>query len=237
MDNSPLYVQIRDYINQKIESGHWPVGHQITTEVELTKQFSVSRMTVNKAIRDLVNEGKLQRKPRAGTFVCEKTEKAQSPLLDIQNIAEEVKSRGNRYQSEVVHQQAILADVRIATQLGIMLNKDVYFSKIIHFENDMPIQLELRWVNPTHAPDYLKQDFSAITPNQYLSENCPLSAIEHTVEAIMPEEEVINALDLSHNEPCLLLNRRTWSKESLVSTALLYHPASKYKLSSKIAIN
>ncbi|OIQ24574.1 histidine utilization repressor [uncultured Vibrio sp.] len=236
MDSSPLYVQIRDYISQKIESGQWSVGHQITTEVELTKQFDVSRMTVNKAIRDLVNQGKLVRKPRAGTFVCEQIEKAQSPLLDIQNIAEEVKSRGNKYHSNVVHQQAIQADDRIATQLGIMLKKDVYFSKIIHFENNTPIQLELRWVNPLHAPDYLDQDFSMKTPNQYLSESCPLSAIEHTVEAVIPEQEVINALALANKEPCLLLNRRTWSKESLVSTALLYHPASKYKLSSKILI-
>ncbi|PMK02870.1 histidine utilization repressor [Vibrio sp. 10N.261.55.A7] len=234
MDSSPLYIQIRDFISQKIQSGHWPVGHKITTEIELTKQFNVSRMTVNKAIRDLVSQGKLVRKPRAGTFVCEQIEKAQSPLLDIQNIAEEVKSRGNKYHNYVVHQQEIQADDRIATQLGIMLKKNVYYSKIIHFENDTPIQLELRWVNPQHAPDYLDQDFSTKTPNQYLSENCPLSAIEHTVEAVIPDQDVSHALSLLSEEPCLLLNRRTWSNESLVSTALLYHPASKYKLSSKI---
>ncbi|MEZ9229857.1 histidine utilization repressor [Vibrio amylolyticus] len=236
MDSSPLYIQIRDFISQKIQSGHWPVGHKITTEIELTKQFNVSRMTVNKAIRDLVSQGKLVRKPRAGTFVCEQIEKAQSPLLDIQNIAAEVKSRGNKYHSHVVHQQEIQADDRIATQLGIMLEKNVYYSKIIHFENDTPIQLELRWVNPQHAPDYLEQDFSAKTPNQYLSENCPLSAIEHTVEAVIPDQDVSHALSLLSEEPCLLLNRRTWSNESLVSTALLYHPASKYKLSSKILL-
>lgn len=81
MSKAPLYLQIKQFIDDKITSGHWPVGYQITTELELTEQFKVSRMTVNKAIRDLVSEGKLIRKPRLGTFVCEPDEKAQSPCL------------------------------------------------------------------------------------------------------------------------------------------------------------
>ena len=99
MSQSPLYLQIKQYITDKIDSGHWPVGHRISTELELTEQFKVSRMTVNKAIRDLVAEGKLQRRPRVGTFVCAPDDKAESPLLDIQNIAEEVKLRGKTYSS------------------------------------------------------------------------------------------------------------------------------------------
>ncbi len=236
MSNAPLYLQIKQFINDKIESGQWPVGHQITTEIELTKQFDVSRMTVNKAIRDLVSEGKLQRKPRLGTFVCAPEEKAESPLLDIRNIAEEVTQRGKTYTSKVIKQVAIRADERIATKLGVMLNTSIFYSEIIHFEDNSPIQLELRWVNAAYAPNYLDQDFTQITPNQYLSQNCPLSAIEHTVEAIVADSHVRTSLNLSGNEPCLLLNRRTWSKDKLVSSALLYHPGSKYKLSSKVLL-
>lgn len=71
---------------------HMAVGSQIPTEAELCKQFSVSRMTVNKAIRDLVNERKLERTPRLGTFVCQP--KAESPLMDIRNIADEIIAAG-----------------------------------------------------------------------------------------------------------------------------------------------
>ncbi|WP_394144859.1 histidine utilization repressor [Vibrio atypicus] len=237
MSNSPLYLQIKQYIDEKITSGQWPVGHRITTEIELTKQFNVSRMTVNKAIRDLVAEGKLQRKPRLGTFVCSADEKAESPLLDIRNIAEEVKQRGKDYSSKVIHQIAKKADEAIATKLGVMLNTDIFYSEIIHFEDKSPIQLELRWINAHYAPDYLEQDFTQMTPNQYLSENCPLSAIEHTVEAIVADDHVRSALRLGANEPCLLLNRRTWSHDKLVSSALLYHPGTRYKLSSKVLLS
>ncbi|MGR5449245.1 histidine utilization repressor [Vibrio sp. PNB22_3_1] len=233
---APLYMQIKQFIVDKIESGEWVPGHRIATEIELTEQFGVSRMTVNKAIRDLVNEGRLQRRPRLGTFVCESAEKSESPLLDIRNIAEEVQSRGRTHHSEVIQQISIKADDAIAIKLGVMLGTTVFYSKIIHFEDNTPIQLELRWVNSQYAPNYLSQDFTCITPNQYLSDNCPLSAIEHTVEAIVPDGRIKQDLNMQTNEPCLLLNRRTWSQDKLVSTAQLYHPGNKYKLSSKILL-
>lgn len=236
MSSSPLYLQIKQYISDQIDQGLWPVGHRITTEFELTKQFKVSRMTVNKAIRDLVAEGRLVRRPRLGTFVCAPDDKAESPLLDIRNIAKEVEQRGKQYSSKVIKQVSLTADDTVAMKLGVMLGSEVFYSEIIHFEDKSPIQLELRWVNASYAPNYLEQDFSQMTPNQYLSENCPLSAIEHTVEAIVADDAVRSALRLAVNEPCLLLNRRTWSDERLVSTALLYHPGTRYKLSSKVLL-
>ncbi|CAH0540185.1 histidine utilization repressor [Vibrio marisflavi] len=237
MSNAPLYIQIKDYISTKIDSGAWGVGEKITTEMDLSSQFNVSRMTVNKAIRDLVNEGKLVRKPRAGTFVCAPSDKLESPLLDTANIANEVEQRGNQYHSEVLKLSSLVADNDVATRLGVMIGSSVFYCEIIHFEQGSPIQIELRWVNPTHVPNYLDQDFSKITPHQYLSENCPLSAIEHTVEAIVPDKQIQQLLSLSSNEPCLLLDRRTWSQDKLISSALLYHPGSRYKLSSKVTFN
>ncbi|MCE0492665.1 histidine utilization repressor [Vibrio salinus] len=236
MNESPLYIQIKQYIEDKIDSGLWSVGHRITTEMDLAEQFNVSRMTVNKAIRDLVNKGKLQRRPRLGTFVSTPQQKAESPLLDIRNIADEIHSRGQEYHSKVKVQKSLIATDDIATKLGVMLGSQTYYTEIIHYADDTPIQLEVRWVNAQYAPDYINQDFTQITPNQYLSQACPLSAIEHTVEAIIPDQKIRAALLLSGQEPCLLLNRRTWSNEKLISSALLYHPASKYKLSSKVSL-
>ncbi|WP_456297257.1 histidine utilization repressor [Vibrio sp. AK197] len=236
MPQTPRYLTIKRYILDNITSGRWLPGDRIPTELELTQQFSVSRMTVNKAVRDLVAEGMLQRKPRAGTFVCAPDDKAESPLLDIRNIAAEVQQRGQEYSNKVLKQTKLVADDEIAIKLGVMIRSTVYYSEIIHYADERPIQLELRWVNAQYAPGYLSQDFTQQTPNQYLSANCPLSAIEHTVEAVVPDGQVRRALRLGANEPCLLLNRRTWSGDKLVSSALLYHPGTKYKLSSKVSV-
>ncbi|PKG38956.1 histidine utilization repressor [Psychromonas sp. Urea-02u-13] len=228
MSTVPRYKQIREFIAENISSNRWPVGTKIPTEIELTKQFSVSRMTVNKAIRDLVIAGLLERTPRIGTFVC--TKKVSSSLQDIRNIADEIEQRGKHYSNKILSQISLQADDEIAMRLGVKIEATVYFTEIIHLEDDVPLQLERRWVNPDFASDYIKQDFSKATPNEYLTKHCPLSSIEHTVEAITSSEYIQQQLHLSPHAPCLLLNRRTWSNENLISVALLYHPADKYKL-------
>lgn len=231
MPKSPRFQQIKDFLIQKIESREWPVGSKVPTEAELCKQFSVSRMTVNKAMRDLVNSGWLERTPRLGTFVCQP--KAESPLVDIRNIAEEISARGQKHHSKIITLQRISAAEDVAMRLGLKLGSDVYKSEIVHFADDVPIQVELRWVNPTFAPDYLNQDFNQITPNHYLMKTCPLGTIEHTVEAILPPAHIALQLQIDANQPCLLLHRRTWSENQLVSAALLYHPGNRYKLSAR----
>ncbi len=85
--------------------------------LELTEQFNVSRMTVNKAIRDLVSEGKLIRKPRLGTLFVSRRKSAIS-LLDINNIAQQIKDRGQTYTSQVIKHDSIKADESTATRLG-----------------------------------------------------------------------------------------------------------------------
>ncbi|AJR08387.1 histidine utilization repressor [Photobacterium gaetbulicola] len=234
MAQSPRYQQIKSYLLERIHTRQWPPGHKIPTEMALSDQFSVSRMTANKAITELVKEGFLERTPRLGTFVCNK--KAESPLMEIRNIAEEVKNRGHRYSSEVISQSTIHATEDIALRLGVRQGTEVYFTQIVHFENNIPIQLEERWVNPRHAPSYIQQDFTGQTPNEYLVKTCPLSDIEHTVEALLPPQHVADLLNVSPQAPCLLLNRRTWSNQHLISTALLYHPGNKYKLSSRTQV-
>jgi len=234
MNSSPRYIQIQQFIEDKINTHVWMPGSKIPTELELTKQFNVSRMTVNKAIRDLVNKGLLERTPRLGTFVCHK--KAESSLNHIRNIADEISQRGKTYSNKILSQLTIRADDEIAMRLGVKLETPVFFSEIIHFEDDIALQLEQRWVNPQFAPNYIKQDFTLATPNEYLTKNCPLSSIEHTVEAVIAAEDIQAHLNLSTLQPCLLLNRRTWSKQDLISVALLYHPADKYKLSLKAEV-
>jgi len=227
----PRYQQIKDYILDGIHSGRYAEHSQIPTEHALAAQFSVSRMTVNKAIRDLVQAGMLIRTAGQGTYVTDL--KAESPLQDINNIADEIRLRGQQYRGEVILLERLAADERIAVQMGIKVGDAVFHSLIVHFEDQQPLQLEERYVNPDWAPEYLQQDFSAVTPNEYLSRSCPLTDIEHIVEAVMPDQKVCELLQMDAAEPCLLLHRRTWSKKHLISFAKLSHPGSRYKLRSQ----
>ncbi|MDX2479096.1 MAG: UTRA domain-containing protein [Desulfuromusa sp.] len=75
------------------------------------------------------------------------------------------------------------------------------------------------------------------TPSQYLSELFPLSEIEHIVEAILPNSLEQDLLNISAASPCLLVNRRTWTANNLISYARLVHPGNLYRLSSRSEIS
>src|SRR5699024_2740207 len=101
----PHYQKIKQYLLQNIRSGAYPPNYQILPEGQLATQFGVSRMTANKAIRDLVQDGLLVRHPGVGTFVTD--QKAESSLIEIYNIADEVKNRGNDYANDVICREDI----------------------------------------------------------------------------------------------------------------------------------
>ncbi len=66
---SPLYSQIADDLRFKIVSGEWGEGEKIPPELDLCKIYEVSRITIRKAIDELVREGRLYRERAKGTFV------------------------------------------------------------------------------------------------------------------------------------------------------------------------
>lgn len=225
---APRYRQIEEFLLDKIRNGAYPVHHQIPPEEQLARDFRVSRMTANKAIRDLVQSGYLVRQPGLGTFVTDR--KAESSLHEALNIAAEVRSRGNDYGSTVLCCETIEADDEVALRLGIRLGTRVFHTTIVHRENDIPIQLEERFVNPKWVPGYLDTDFSRHTPNEALAAACPISDVEHVIEAILVDAETATALGTNTTTPCLQIIRRTWSDEHLISYARLTHPGDRYKL-------
>jgi GntR family transcriptional regulator, histidine utilization repressor len=227
---SPRYQQIKDYLLERIRGGTWPAHHQIPAEEQLARDFGVSRMTANKAIRDLVHTGYLVRQPGLGTFVTDR--KIESPLHEVLNIAAEVRGRGNAYSNEVLRREAIDADDEVALHLGVRVGTRVFHTVIVHRENGRPIQLEERFVNPKWVPHYLDTDFSQHTPNEVLVAASPISDVEHVVEAVLADAQTATWLDTTTATPCLLMIRRTWSDEHLVSYARLTHPGDRYKLRS-----
>ncbi|MEO4049198.1 histidine utilization repressor [Pseudomonas sp. CAU 1711] len=229
---TPRYKAIEDFLLERIHGGAYPVNHQIPPEEQLARDFGVSRMTANKAIQNLVQRGFLIRQAGLGTFVTDR--KAESSLQDVLNIASEVRARGRRYSNDVLRCEALAADDEVALRLGLRLGAQVFHSILVHREDGVPIQLEDRFVNPRWVPHYLETDFSRHTPNEVLVASCPISDVEHVVEAVLVDAQTAAWLDIDPGMPCLSVVRRTWSGEHLVSYARLIHPGDRYKLRSRL---
>jgi GntR family histidine utilization transcriptional repressor len=80
------------------------------------------------------------------------------------------------------------------------------------------------------APRFLEQDFTRVTPYRYLTSCAPPERVEHVVEAVRPDPLIAQALDITADEPCLLVHRRTWSWQVVATRAFLTHPGSRYRL-------
>jgi GntR family transcriptional regulator, histidine utilization repressor len=223
----PVYQRIKDYLLGEIHAGHWKEGDAIPSEQELSKQFGVSRMTVNRAMRELTAEQVLTRVQGSGTYVAQ--HKYQSTLVEIKSIAEEVHARGHHHRAELHLLERAKATELMALPFGLKTGTPLFHSVIVHFENDVPIQVEDRWVNPSVAPDYMQQDFSAITPNEYLMAAAPLQGVNYSIEALSPPREIAEMLQIQQKDPCLVLKRRTLSKGQAASVVTMWHPGSRYQ--------
>ncbi|NNH61721.1 histidine utilization repressor [Rhizobium laguerreae] len=230
-DSTPLYAGVKQVILDRIQSGEWPPKYRVPSENELVVELGVSKMTANRALRELANEGELIRIQGVGSFVAER--KGYSALFEVRNIAEEIAERGHTHEASVIVLAQETASPEIADALELPIGAAVFHSLIVHSENGVPVQIEDRFVHPKAAPEYLDQDFSTLTPNAYLTAAAPLSGSEHVVEAAMPQAWECKLLTIMKTEPCLTIRRRTWSAKQVVSTARLVYPGHRYRLEAR----
>ena len=190
-------------------------------------------MTANRALRELTDEGYVERVAGVGTFVADL--KAASHVLEVRNIADEIERRGNKWSAKVLRSGETPADDKAADALHVIVNTPLLHVRMVHFEDGVPIQQEVRYVVPDFAPGFLDQDFTVTTPSAYLSLISPLQEAEHVVRATMPDTAVGEILNMSDGEPCLVVTRRTWAHGRPVTFARLCHPGSRFELSGHYA--
>jgi len=224
----PMYQQLKDLIIGRISSGELRPADRVPSENELVESMSVSRMTANRALRELTDEGYVRRVAGRGTFVADF--RAGSHVLEVQNIADEIERRGHRHTSEVVRLSLQHARGEIARALHVEQGSDVFHLLLVHRENGTPIQIEDRYVVAEFAPDCLAQDFTTVTPSAYLTAISPLQEAEQVVRATQPNAAVRQQLGMDDGEPSLVVIRRTWSHGRPVTFARLHHPGSRYEL-------
>jgi GntR family transcriptional regulator, histidine utilization repressor len=231
-DSTPIFQRIKDYLLGEIAAGRWKEGDLVPSEQALVRQFGVSRMTVNRAVRELTAEQVLTRRQGSGTYVA--PQKYQATLVEIRNIADEVRARGHVHASRPHLLEQSAATEALARQFELEPGTPLFHSLIVHDENGLPIQVEDRWVNPACAPAYLEQDFARITPNEHLMTAAPLQGATYSIEALPAPREVAEMLDVVPGTSCLVLKRRTTSNGQVASVVTMWHPGHLYKFTGSV---
>lgn len=231
--SAPLfaYEQVKSFIKTRITSGAWKPGDAVPSEAALMTRFAISRMTVNRALRELAAEGMVTRIQGSGTRVADLHRI--SSRLTIRDIKEEVQERGHIHSSRVLLVAKEKAVQKLATVLGLRVGSTVFHTVLVHLENGLPIQHEDRYVNPLAAPDFLQTDFTQHTPAYHLLKHAPLTDASYQIEACLPDKDIAKLLHIKSSEACLVITRRTISGPHVASLARLVYPGTRYSFAGQ----
>src|ERR1700744_6527867 len=128
-DAAPLYAGVKQMILDRIHSGEWPPKYRVPSENQLVLELGVSKMTANRALRELASEGALVRIQGVGSFVAER--KGSSTLFEVRNIAEEIAERGHTHDANVIVLAEETAAPDVADALELDIGAAVFHSLIV----------------------------------------------------------------------------------------------------------
>jgi len=229
----PIYRQIKQIIEQRINSGEWSAGQRLPSENDLVAALDVSRMTINRALRELTQAGLVRRVHGLGSFVAEKPRHAS--LIELQDIALEIENGGGRHVSNVLSLESVYASPTVTELMQLPEEATLYRLRAVHYQDDLPLQLESRYVNPAAMPDFINQDFTGMTSTAYLLKQFKPDEMEHRVRAIVPDLQTRELLMMPDGQPCLQLTRRTWKNNQVVTYVTLTYPGDRYELGARYA--
>ncbi|MEI6762385.1 MAG: histidine utilization repressor [Betaproteobacteria bacterium] len=230
----PAYERVKAFIKAQVNLGVWRPGDAVPSEAVLQQQFGISRMTVSRALRELVVEGVVTRIQGSGTVVAQLHRI--SSTLALRDIHDEVLARGHTHSTRLLHLGAVRASAALAEVFRLRRGARLFHSVLVHCEDGLPIQYEDRHVNPAAAPDYLAADFALTTPTRYLLEHAPLTEARYAIEACLPSAEEADGLAIAPGAPCLVMTRCTISGPHVASLARLVYPGLRYSFSGKFQL-
>jgi GntR family histidine utilization transcriptional repressor len=227
------YARVKQHLKDRLAAGDWPPGVLMPSEAELVVQFGVSRMTVNRALKELQAEGLVDRVQGVGSFAAQLHKV--SSTLRLRDLHEEIAERGHQHSAVVDLQAEERAGPALAAQLGLAPGAPVFHTRIVHLEDGLPLQCEDRYVNPAEAPQYLAQDFTRITPTSYLFEATQLWRAQYAIEAGAPTASEARLLGIGATDACLVIVRRTFSRAGPITLARLVHPGQRYQIEGQFS--
>ncbi|WHA41224.1 histidine utilization repressor [Agrobacterium larrymoorei] len=223
-----LHERIMSDVEGRILSGEWPPGYRIPFEHELTLEYGCSRMTVNKALTELVKKGLIERRRRSGSFVTQPH--AQSAVLEIHDIQREVQDMGLAYAYKLDHREMRKASAEDRAQLEVKAGAAVLSITCRHFTGDVPFCLEERTINVSSVPEAKEADFTHIGPGTWLLQMVPWSAAEHRIRAVSADRRVAEALAIPTGTACLVIERRTWNGQTYITHVTVTYPGDRHEL-------
>ncbi|WP_225047720.1 GntR family transcriptional regulator [Lacticaseibacillus kribbianus] len=203
---SPIYIQIHNQIRQEIEAGKWQIGDRIPSERDLALTFNVSRMTLRQAIQTLVDEGILERRIGAGTFVA--NQKVQEKVSGVTSFTDIMLAQGKTPSSKTISYHIAKPSLSESEKLQLADGAQVLRMERIRYADAVPISFEVATVPYELVKDFSK---SEVTKSFYHAlekkGGYHLGGATQTVSAQVASERIADYLDIKRGSAILRLRQ------------------------------
>lgn len=202
--SQPKYYVLKKYLVDKINQEEYKSNDMIPSERHLTQLHNVSRITVRRAIEEMVNEGYLYKVQGKGTFV--KTDKYTQDLISITSCTQDVLNLGMKPSRKVITNEVIKSDKKRQKTLEILENDDVFRLERIYYADKSPINHTTAYIPYKYFPGIEEYDFEKDSLYKILEEkyNVKITKAVRTVEARLATLEIARYLSLQSGTPVLL---------------------------------
>lgn len=214
---------IQEELLRRINEREWPPGILLPNEAELAVEFGCARATVNRAMRELAEDGIIERKRKSGSRV--RSSPLRQARFDIPVVRREVEGQGRSYRYALVRSEVIEAPEWLRARLALAPGDPVRHLVCLHFADGAPWQHEDRWINLGLLPQARTADFSASGPTEWLVSQIPFSAVEISISATAADAALAAHLDCGIGDPLLTTERLTrWNGETVTYVRLVHRP-------------
>lgn len=202
------FRDVKAEILKRITDRRWGPGALLPGEVDLAAEFQVARATVNRAMRELTEEGILERRRKAGTRV--RSSPLRAARFEIPLVRAEIEATGADYGYRLLTRDVAAARAEMARRLSLPEGGRLLHLTCLHLANGLPYQHEERWINLAAQPAAEAEDFSQSGPNEWLIHAVPFSEVEISFLATAAAGSVAQALGMAKGEPVFTVERTTW---------------------------
>lgn len=226
----PLYYQLKEIISELIENEELQPNTPIPSERELCEYHGVSRMTVNKAIIHMVNEGLLYREQGKGTFVSKPKEK--HLLSSLLGFTEDMKMMGLKVDTRILDFKKEIAGKAIQNQLKLKDQTEVFEIKRLRIVDDAPYAFETAYIPAFLCEGLSKEQLENrslydVLINAY---GLAMSYADQTIEPVIADEYASEVLQLEKNSIALKFTQKTFMENHVpIEYTRAIYRSDKYK--------
>jgi len=224
----PLYYQLENKVRGRIEDNKYKEDEKIPSERQLSEELGLSRMTVSKAINNLVDEGVLYRKRGQGTFVAPKKVKF---FPELMGFAEIMMQKGMTPSSKLVSQDIILPSKILCEKLQIAENEKLILTQRLRLADNRIIGLEKSFVPHFLCENLLNVDLEEQSIYKCLSSaGYKLTKVIQEIQATLSNQELSKLLQIDIGKPILKRERVTFSNDMPIEFSLNFYRGDTYSM-------